>query len=161
MNKASSIITVIVVLLMVMPGMVWGADKALRGIKGLLVVVEKINPEIEKDGLTENQIQTDVELKLRMAGLNVLTSEERKKAPGRPFFYLRAHILKLSSKVYIFHINLILFQDAYLERNDEPIVASTWSSSGLGETDDLDIIRSKVKDHVDEFLNIWLSVNPK
>src|SRR4030042_2259715 len=79
MNKASRIITVIVVLLMVMPGMVWGADKALRGIKGLLVVVEKINPEIEKDGLTENQNQTDVELKLRMAGLNVLTSEERKK----------------------------------------------------------------------------------
>ena len=46
---------------------------SLKGIKGLRVTVETLNPSIEADGLREYQIRTDVELKLRLAGIKVLT----------------------------------------------------------------------------------------
>jgi hypothetical protein len=43
----------------------------LRGLRGIQVVVEKINPEAEKYGLTEQLLQTDTELRLRQHGIRV------------------------------------------------------------------------------------------
>ncbi len=42
------------------------------------------SPSLEKDGLTETQIRTDVEIRLRKAGIRVLTLEEVKELPRRP-----------------------------------------------------------------------------
>jgi hypothetical protein len=172
MIRVGHIITVMVVLL-ILPGMVWGFNsettrKTLQGIKGVNVTVDDINPEIEKDGLTRSQIQTDVELKLRTAGLNILTVEEALKTPGRPWIYVNANIQyftrgKIFRGAYICNLDLKLMQNVYLERNSKLSVASTtWSADGyLGKTPDLDDIRSKIKDLVDEFISAWLSVNPK
>ena len=57
--------------------------KSLRGLKGIAVVVEALQPEAERDGLTKSQIKTDIELKLRQAGIHVLTTEESFKTPGK------------------------------------------------------------------------------
>jgi hypothetical protein len=46
-------------------------NKTLRGFNTLKVVVESLDPEMERSGLTKEQIQTDVEIKLRKAGFNV------------------------------------------------------------------------------------------
>jgi hypothetical protein len=62
--------------------------QTLVGLKGVRVVVENINPNAEKDGLSLVLLQTDVELKLRQAGIPVLTGEETFRAPGSPFLYL-------------------------------------------------------------------------
>ena len=48
----------------------------LRGLKGVSLYVEPLDPQIEKSGLTKNQIQEDTELKLKLAGINVLTGGE-------------------------------------------------------------------------------------
>ncbi len=163
--RASHIVIVMVVLLMVLPAMVWGIDEeTLQGIKGVGVVVEDINPEIEKNGLSTSQIQTDVELKLRMAGINVLTTEERLVAPGKPWLYVKTHVLKSSQmKAYVFVVNLKLLQEVYLVRNAQITSAPTWhvGAGGFGISPDLDVIRGVIKDSVDVFLNAWLSVNPK
>ena len=45
----------------------------LRGLNGVQVVVEDMmKPDIERDGLTRQQLQTDVELRLRKAGISGL-----------------------------------------------------------------------------------------
>lgn len=62
--------------------------ESLRGLKGVLVLVEALKPEIEADGLRRDSIQTDVELKLRLAGIKVLTEEECLKEPGCPWLYV-------------------------------------------------------------------------
>src|ERR1017187_384283 len=49
--------------------------QTLKGIQGLGVVVEDINSEAERAGLHRTDIQTDVELKLRLAGIKVLSDE--------------------------------------------------------------------------------------
>jgi hypothetical protein len=37
----------------------------LRDLRGVAVAVEKLTPEVERDGLMDSAIQTDVELRLR------------------------------------------------------------------------------------------------
>jgi hypothetical protein len=56
---------------------------------------------------------------------------------------------------------LNFYQDISLVRNDIQSIASTWSTASYGTTGSLANIRGKIKDLVDEFLNAWLSVNPK
>jgi hypothetical protein len=45
----------------------------LSGLDGLRLAVERIKPEIERDGLFGNILLTDMELRLRLAGIKVLS----------------------------------------------------------------------------------------
>src|SRR2546425_3316356 len=68
-----------------------GARETLRGLKGVGVVVERVSPDAERDGLTQSQLQTDVELRLRKAGIPALTQEECRATPGHPFLYVNVN----------------------------------------------------------------------
>jgi hypothetical protein len=46
--------------------------RTLRGLKGMEAFVASLQPEVEQTGLTKSAIQTDVESKLRQAGILVL-----------------------------------------------------------------------------------------
>jgi hypothetical protein len=46
---------------------------SLRGLQGVEVMVEDVDPEAERDGLTRNQLQVIVESELRKAGIKLLT----------------------------------------------------------------------------------------
>lgn len=59
---------------------------ALGGITAVKVLVESLPPGANVIGLTKEQIQTDVELKLRMAGMRV--TDETKPNPGGPIYTL-------------------------------------------------------------------------
>ena len=54
----------------------------LRGLHDIQVVVEQINPEVGKYGLTQQILQTDTELRLRQNGIKIYTSSlpEEEKA---------------------------------------------------------------------------------
>jgi len=74
MVRASRIVSATVFLMVLLPATVWGVDnkwsrETLQGINGAYLVVEVVEPEIERAGLTRVQIKADVELKLRMTGL--------------------------------------------------------------------------------------------
>jgi hypothetical protein len=54
----------------------WGQDSAahratLKGVPIVEVVVEAMDPVAERDGLTRSQLQTEVEWRLRQAGITV------------------------------------------------------------------------------------------
>jgi hypothetical protein len=171
MVRANRIIGVMVFLLMALPGMVWGGDveperETLKGIRGVLVKVTRIKPAIEKAGLTLKQIRTDVELKLHQTRLNVLTPKNSAKEyeTSWPRLYVSPGILKTSSDThvyYVYAIDLELQQTVHLMRKSGLIRATTWSTGVFGITGDLEKIRAAIKNLVDEFLNAWLSVNPK
>lgn len=130
----------------------------LRGLQGCRVIVEDLDPEIERDGLTKEQLQTDTELKLRMAGIKVLSREEL-----GPFFYLNVQVMKLlSSRDYIYHISVCLKEHVLPVRNGDIIWGATWQGSGFfGITHNLTDIRQCAKDMVDIFINDYLAANPK
>jgi membrane-bound lytic murein transglycosylase D len=63
--------------------------RSLRGIQALRVVVEDLSSAVEQAGLHRTDIQTDVELKLRLAGIKVLPEDAQ---PLSPYLYVNANV---------------------------------------------------------------------
>ena len=128
----------------------------LRGLQGCPVVVERLRPEIEQDGLTKEQLQTDTELKLREAGIKVFSLKEAAQLKGCPYFYLNVHVLKLQSGCYSYNISTELIEEAF------PLWQTAWTQLELlGFSCRLSDIRENAKDMVDEFINEYLAANQK
>ena len=51
-------------------------EASFKDLHGVGIVLEPLSPEVETAGLRTTDIQTDVELKLRLAGIPVLSKEE-------------------------------------------------------------------------------------
>jgi hypothetical protein len=137
---------------------------SLRGVEGVYVKIEGLTPELEKDGLRETLIRTDVESELRTAGIRTLSKEKWFDMTGSPHLYVNINCLKLrETKEYIYSVRIAFRQNVYPER--EPILilgATTWSVGGvIGITQRIEKIRASLKSRVDEFVRAYLSVNPK
>jgi hypothetical protein len=134
-------------------------DRAtLKGLTTIMVVVERLTPEAERDGLTKEQLRTDVEVRLRKAGITVTSSVEE------AYLYLNVFTVKGSSELYAYHIRLEFNQEVILKRNrNVSLPAPTWSLD-LGGTvgaKKLHEVRDDVADMVDKFINAYLEQNPK
>ncbi len=137
--------------------------ESLKGITALRVAIEDLKPEIEKDGLLKRTIQTDVEVKLRMAGIKVIDNPDLKE--GNSFIYVNANILKSSNnEFYAYNISVNLKQDVFLARNNKLCFSAiTWNSGSIGVIGkgELPEIRQDIKDHIDVFINDYLEMNSK
>lgn len=137
---------------------------SLSGVKEFYVVVEKIAPEIERDGLTEGLIRRDMEWRLQKAGLQTIPEAEAFDVSGSPYLYVNVYVLKLSAtKEYIYSINMAFKQDVYLAR--EPVMvlgASTWSTGEtMGITGNLQKIRASIGAQLEQFIAAFFDANPK
>lgn len=132
---------------------------SLKGISAVYVLVEEIPDGAKILGLTKETIQTDVELKLRLAGVGVLTADEAFNVHGFPHLYVQVNLTRGAEAA---SIDVEMMQNARLERNgDLAVGVSTWSTGILLANPTAQGVRDDVKDSVDKFLNAWLSVNPK
>jgi len=140
------------------------AQATLKGLRAMNVVVESLKPEAERDGLLRDTIRTDVELKLRQAGIAVLSKSE---PPAYAYLYVNVGTMKPSaaSGLYAYCVHVELVQRVYLARDASVFTfARTWQSTGIFGTVgtfNLSSVRGTVRDSVDEFLNDYLAVNPK
>jgi hypothetical protein len=131
----------------------------LKGIGTVNVSVEELTDSAKRLGLTDEIIQTDVELKLRLAGMRVVTLGDILKVPGMPSVYVRVTV---TDRALAASMTVELQQNARLERDDQSAIAiTTWQTGYVLSNPDAQAIRSHIKDEIDEFLNAWLSVNPK
>lgn len=138
----------------------------LQGLNSIGVLVEKLPSEVEKGGLIRNQLQSEVELKLRNAGIRVLTREECSHTPGEPYLYININIniTKTESEIYPYNIDAMFIQKVSLLRNPKKIsYAVTWSTGGIGSIHKqlLSQLRDSVNDIVDIFIKNYLNENPK
>jgi hypothetical protein len=138
----------------------------LRGLKGVGVLVEKLPPEVEQGGLNRNQLQVEVEFKLRLAGIKVLTKEEAFNTPGEPFLYININVntAKTESDIYPYSIDLLLIQKVSLVRDPKQTAyAVTWSTGGVGSIGKpmLGQLRENVEEMVDVFIKAYFAENPK
>jgi len=130
----------------------------LQGITAVAVVVESLDDDAKKIGLTEEAIRTDVELKLRLAGMRIVTQDDLLTLPGAPYLYVSVTVLPPEAGC----ISVELNQSAVLRRNGESAFGvTTWSVGSVRVNPSAQGIRNAIKDEVDTFLNAWLSVNPK
>ena len=136
----------------------------LKGLKGLYVVIEDLRPEVEQAGLTKSAIQTDVELKLRQAGISVLSREQWLNEPGWPYLYVNVNVNPRSDYSWPYNILLELKQRVILSRDPTiDLNTTTWSVHAVGAYFKANIrdLRNDIKDNVDLFINTYVSVNPK
>ena len=132
--------------------------RSLRGLKGVQVIVESQKPEVEQNGLMTGAIQTDVELKLRQAGIPV---SDR----GDAGLIVGVSVLTSSDGLWPFMITVELDQTTALSRDPSIFLPAvpTWDVRVFGHVGKQNVrsLRDSVKDLVDQFINAYLTVNPK
>jgi hypothetical protein len=131
----------------------------LRGIKEVNLVIEPIEPEIQNLGLTQAQVQADVEAKLREANIAVAPDIER----GRPAVYLYVQVIRPERINRLFYsISLSVLQNVILER--DPNVKTntdTWVARILGMSSGTQAIRADIRSLLDQFIEDFGKANVK
>ena len=143
----------------------------LRGIKEFGIMINNIPEEFISAGLTEEKIRGDIELKLRLAGIKVLPTVETtildsdnedkslRIAPHLDVYFVGGKW----REYYLFSVQVSFNQMAKLER--EPNILTLHTSYDIQPTiglhRNIEEIRKGLNGQIDEFLNTYLSVNPK
>jgi hypothetical protein len=144
--------------------------ESLKGLTGVMVVVERVDPDAEREGLTTSAIQMDIEVRLRLAAIPVLTREEGLKLPTAPYLHVMVSTFTrtsgpTASTIYAYNIVIALRQNVNSIVRPHQMIsgAATWDRSELGTVGAgrLPEIRQTVKDLTDIFINDWLTANPK
>lgn len=133
-------------------------DATLKGITTLKVQVESISPDVERDGLTKNQIQTDVEARLRNAGIAA-------SAQAKERLYVNVSTLPVRRGLYSYSVLVMVQQSVYLVR--DPAItaygATTWfeNTDGIASAAQLRDVQDAIGGLVDKFITAYLEQNPK
>jgi hypothetical protein len=134
----------------------------LKGLTGVDVKVEYLRPDIEQAGLTRMTLQTDVELTLREAGIQVVAQPSL--STGN--LYLNVDCMNRPPiMIYGCSFQLDLNQPVALARNPQILtLASTWSvgeiymvGAAYLSTD----LPTAVRGLVRQFANAYLEQNPR
>lgn len=144
---------------------------SLKGLEGVEVLVEELKNELENFNVTAIQIQSDVEAKLRMAGIKVLSKEENEKIQvfRKPYLYIRINSYKPPGgrEVVAFNMEVALKQQVVLSGDHKafgkPFYAPTWYTSVIGIVGwkNISTIRESANSLTDQFIEAYLSMNPK
>ena len=141
----------------------WGQDSlaqraTLRGVGIVEVVVEVMDPAAERDGLARSQLQTDVESRLRQAGIPVgptLTGH----------LYVNVDTVKSGDgQTYAYNILIQYMQQVVLARDPKaPMFATTWETGGVGMigTPRLREVRRDVAIYLDQFISAYHEQNAR
>ena len=138
-----------------------GQENSLTGMRGVKVVIYTGDKGgLKEIGLSADLLKTDVELRLRKAGVPVLLGK------GWPEGYLKAVLVVAvltteHDKLYAVTIKVQLWR--IVHDNPNPATLSTWESLGNGIFGE-DAVRAGTRnalgDHVDGFINDYLAANP-
>jgi len=143
--------------------------RVLKGVKGVYVLTESLPLVAKELGITERSLKTEVELKLRLAGIGVYSREEWLKNPLEiSTLYINLNITSgtiRGMRHYPFHISINLRDVVYIQRSLSRTLLTTWSEGILGaySTKEVELgrINKALKTITDIFLNYYLAVNPK
>lgn len=134
----------------------------LRGLKEVFVDVEDLDFRVERVGLSTDHLRTDAELKLKRAGIKVLSEKVSMRTPEIPQLYIMVKVLGTSSGDYAAHIRLELRETVSLVRNaDTEVFTSTWATGRFGVTQSLSDVRKQEQALLDKFITEYMAANPK
>jgi len=131
---------------------------SLKDISAVYVFWEDLSNGSNMLGLTQENIQTDVELKLRLAGIRVVTEAEAANLLSSPCLYVSTFVSPTGDLALA---EIKVMQQVWLDRNAQSTYAATWQRNKVSLNVHPQFVRDQIKGLVDQFLNAWLSVNPK
>ena|SRR5665213_693769 len=140
--------------------------ETLRGLNSFSVLVEELGQTALDLGLSVAQLRTATELRLRLAGIAIVSDEESADIPGAPYLYVNLLAIGKVPGTISYTILLSLEQAATMERNPKirAVAAVTWSTASIatvGSAKAAEEVRNDLEELIDQFINAYLSVNPK
>ena len=135
----------------------------LADLDGVSVLFKVFPSEFGTLGLTMAEVQDDTEFELKKNGIKVLSGKELLQHTGYPYLSILVHVITTyDSNDLVYFYTVEFHQKVFLSRKPNVLVigATTWSSRYIG-TNKIDSIREGVKGLVREFINDYLSANPK
>ena len=146
----------------------------LRGLTGVRLIVmfghcPTRNPINCAEGLEEAQrlevlqmLEADVTAKLQEAGIPLLRNANELHKAGGPRLIVMVTLDKPNGFVHPIVTEVKLLQRVRLVRDSSiEYDAVTWSQGGVGQPLEISRIRRLVANHLDRFIEEYLSVNPK
>ena len=145
---------------------IYGQRESLRGLQGVHVLIEQIDPEARADGLSEKAVRTAVEDILQSSDIQILTNSERITTPSKPYLYV--NIIAVKSKgmsSYALTVNVYFRQYVSLvHRPQHTMSATTWhiayavqaGTERLGE-----LVPHVVEPAIKAFATDFLTVNTR
>ena len=138
--------------------------ESLAGLPGIVVVVEKLIPEVQADGLSEEAIQAAVEGILQSSGIRIFIESKTFKVSSNPWLYVQPNIGK-GGPYYFYNVSLRLIQEvASVHGRQYTMAATTWqgNTAGIVNNNDLrDVILDVTERWTKIFANDFLAVNPR
>ncbi len=139
--------------------------ESLRGLQGVEVVVEDLNPDTQVEGLSQETIRAAVELILRSKGIRILSHSERSEIRPNPSLYVAVGPENISSGQYSFTARVELHRAGPLAQRQQQMSAPTWFTPGKLRTVSQQNARlwviNSIEPLVREFANDFLAVNPR
>lgn len=139
---------------------------SLAKIDALYVFVQGLTEETKREGLTTEQIQSEVEDKLKQMGIRVVSEEEGLKIAGSPVLYVSISVYKRTrTPAFVYHVDVGVLQRVTLVR--EPRIrpmSITWNKGQLGYCPSISLaksLRETVGYLMDRFQEDYRAANPK
>lgn len=135
---------------------------SLRGLDGVLILVERLHADAEHIELTHADLEREIAYRFKRAGIRVLTSAEREENERQPYLYVNCNVLYVPDiQLTSFSIDVELHQTATLKDGQEMPVL-TWARSYLGvqhRDRAAAAIRSRLGEFTEQFIADYKAVN--
>jgi hypothetical protein len=131
---------------------------ALRGLKEVGVFVELATPPVKVPGLSRNQLQGDIELRLYKAGIKIVSSASLGELPKLSFIYLNLTIRKLET-VYAYNADFLCLTPSQEACNQA--VPAVWKQGNSGVVNEMFHVRERVTDLVNLFIKDYKAANSR
>lgn len=108
-------------------------DESLRGINGIMVIVERLHPDAEATGLDRETLDAVVRDGLQKAGIRIYSADERMADERRPYLYVNCNVMRAggSADFVAFSLDIEVHQRVTLA-SGEHAQSLTWAKSYLG-----------------------------
>lgn len=111
-------------------GMEDSERRGMRGLEGVRLLVEKLDPAAAQIGITEAGLRAEVEAHLRKGEVPVLSQEQFDRTKAKPYLYVSLNIV-CDAKTCVHGVNLRLIQSAAVT-NGASLMAGTWQRGSIG-----------------------------
>lgn len=146
-----------------------GSRATLVGLPGFFVAVEDMDTSAARVGVTSAVLQTDVEAKLRAAGIRLFTADDFKNVLEVPQLYINVNELALhGAQAGLFTYNATTEVRQAIKLARDPSISSTtvtWrapATVGTVGSDNFYIaVRDVVREELDLLITAFQAVNPK
>lgn len=139
---------------------------SLRGVEGVFLVVDHLQPDLEADGLYRTAIMATAERKLKAAGIPVMTSDELVTDLRQPNLRICIESTLTGSGLHAYHLTIHFRQNVGLlvPGSEVQVLATTWEAppiTGAVARDQVEWVNDEIASMIDAFVKAYRVANPE